>query len=246
MIKHKSVNYIHFASIPSTNVWAKENASILDLQKLTCITAEEQTAGRGTFSKKWISPKGLNIYATLYFTLPKSYLFLHNIGQLLSISCCKCLEKMGFTPEIKWPNDLLMNGKKFAGILCEATSSAEETGIALGLGLNVNMPIELIKKIDQPATSLLEISQKTWDIEEVLQKIVTTFLEDLDTLSIKGFATFSSYYNNHLAYKEQPIQIKDGTTSRKGICKGVSPEGSLLLVIPSGEQIKISSGKIET
>ena len=245
MIKHKSVNYIHFTSIPSTNSWAKENTSLLDPHKLTCITAEEQTAGRGTFAKKWISPKGLNIYATLYFTLPKSYPFLQNIGQLLSISCCKCLEKMEFSPQIKWPNDLFLQGKKFAGILCEATSSLEETGIALGLGLNVNMPTELVQKIDQPATSIMEISQKTWDIEDLLHKIVEMFLEDLNTLSAKGFPAFASYYNSHLVFKEQTIQIKDGATSRKGVCKGVSPEGSLLLTTPSGEEIKICSGKIE-
>ncbi|MES2199136.1 MAG: biotin--[acetyl-CoA-carboxylase] ligase [Chlamydiota bacterium] len=246
MIKYKSINYIHFTSIPSTSSWTKEHSSLLDPHKLTCITAEEQTAGRGTFSKKWISPKGLNIYATLYFTLPKGYPFLQNLGQLLSISCCKCVEKMEFHPQIKWPNDLLLEGKKFAGILCEATSCKEETGIALGLGLNVNMPTEMTKKIDQPATSLMEISQKIWNTEELLHKILTTFLEDLDTLSSKGFAAFSLYYNNHIAFKGQSLQIKDGIASRTGICKGISPEGSLLLTLPSGEEIKISSGKIET
>lgn len=246
MIKHNSINYIHLASISSTSSWAKENATLLDPNKLTCITAEEQTSGRATFAKKWLSPKGLNLYTTLCFTLPKSYPFLQNIGQLLSFSCCKCIEKMGFTLQIKWPNDLLLEGKKIAGILCEATPYKDKMCIALGLGLNVNMPTELLKKIDQPATSLLEISQKTWNIEELSQKIATLFLEDLGTLSAKGFSPFSAYYNNHLAFKEQSIQIKDGTRHLKGICKGISPEGSLFLELPSGEQIKISSGKIET
>ncbi|MBS0627087.1 MAG: biotin--[acetyl-CoA-carboxylase] ligase [Verrucomicrobia bacterium] len=246
MIKHKSVNYIHFTSIPSTSSWAKENSSLFDSNKLTCITAEEQTQGRGTFSKKWISPKGVNIYGTFYFTLPKFYPFLQNIGQLLSISCCKALEPLHFNPQIKWPNDLLIENKKFAGILCEATSSGEKIGIALGLGLNVNMNTELLKNINQPATSLMEISDKTWNLEEILSKILQFFLEDLDTLSSKGFAFFASFYNDRLAFKEQLIQVKDGAITRKGICKGVSPEGSLLLELSSGELIKISSGKIET
>jgi BirA family transcriptional regulator, biotin operon repressor / biotin---[acetyl-CoA-carboxylase] ligase len=246
MIKHKSINYIHFTSIPSTSSWAKENSSLLDPNKATCITADEQTAGRGTFAKKWVSPKGLNIYASLYFTLPKSYSSLQNIGQLLSISCCKCLEKHKFNPQIKWPNDLFLNEKKFAGILCEVTSSKEDSEVILGLGLNVNMSAALVQKIDQPATSLMEVSQKTWDIKELLNEIITIFLEDLDTLSSKGFAAFSSYYNDRLAFKEEPVQIKDGTFSHKGVCKGVSPEGSLLLETPTKEHIKISSGRIET
>lgn len=246
MIKHKSVNYIHFTSVSSTILWAKENASLFDPNKLTCITAEEQTGGKGSFSKKWISPKGFNIYPTFYFTLPKLYPFLQNIGQILSISCCKALEKLGFNPQIKWPNDLLIENKKIAGILCEVTSYGEQLSITLAVGLNVNMPLELLKKIDQPATSLMEVSHKTWDLEEILSKILENFLEDLDTLSSKGFSPFSSFYNDRLAFKDQTIQIKDGVISRKGLCKGVSPEGSLLLEISSGNQILISSGKIET
>lgn len=245
MIKHKSINYIQFSSLPSTNTWVKEHASMLDSRKLTCVVAEEQTAGRGTFSKKWFSPKGLNIYATLYFTVPKNYSYLQNIGQLLSISCCKHLETLGFHPQIKWPNDLLIDGKKFAGILCETTSFSEEIGVILGMGLNVNMPFDLLTKVDQPATSLMELTQKTWDLEEILQSVMQTFLEDFDTLSSKGFAAFTSYYNERLSFKGEMINIKDGIIHRTGICKGISTEGSLYLTLPSGEDIKISSGKIE-
>lgn len=243
MIKHKSVNYIHFASIPSTNTWAKENASILDPTKLTCITADEQTAARGTFSKKWLSPKGINIYASLYFALPRTYPFLHNMSQILSISCCTCLEKLGFSPKIKWPNDLLLDGKKFAGILCEATSFSEQIGVVLGLGMNVNMPEEMTEKIDQPATSLMQISQKTWALEEILTPIIKTFVDHLELLSSQGFTPFIPYYNDHLICKGQNLQIKDGLISRKGICEGISPEGLLLLTLPTGETIKIASGR---
>jgi BirA family biotin operon repressor/biotin-[acetyl-CoA-carboxylase] ligase len=243
MIKHKSVNYIHFASIPSTNSWAKENAAILDPTKLTCISADEQTAARGTFSKKWISPKGVNIYATLYFALPRTYPFLHNMSQVLSVSCCTCLEKLGFFPKIKWPNDLLLEGKKFTGILCEATSFAEQIGVALGFGMNVNMTEEFINKIDQPATSLLQVSHTTWDLQEILSTIVKTFLDHLELLSAQGFSPFIPYYNEHLSSKGEMLQIKDGLVSRKGICEGISPEGLLLLALPSGETVKISSGR---
>jgi len=245
MIKHKSVNYIHFASLPSTSTWAKENASVFDPNKLTCITAEEQTGGRGTSSKKWFSPKGLNIYTTLCFTLPKEYPFVHNLGQLLSISCCKCLEKLRFNPSIKWPNDLLMEEKKIGGLLAEVTSSGEKTFVALGLGLNVNMPEDLTKTIDQPATSLLEVSGKTWEIQELLHSIVDTFLDDLNILSSIGFPAFFSYYNDHLAFKDRTIEVKDGTEYLEGICKGTSPEGALLLSLPSGKESRIYTGKID-
>src|SRR3989339_1701180 len=114
MKSNKHINYIHFQSIDSTNTWAKNHASTLDPQKITCITAHEQTAGRGRFQKKWISPKGENLYCTFFFTVPIGSSFIPNLGQILSISACKLFTHLGFPAQIKWPNDLLISGKKIA------------------------------------------------------------------------------------------------------------------------------------
>src|SRR5690348_7786351 len=117
----KKIHYIHFDTIDSTNTWAKQHASSLDPEVLTCITTQAQTAGRGRFSRKWISPKGKNICATLYFTVPQDYPHVANLAQLLSLSCVQVLKSRGFDPQIKWPNDILLEKKKVGGVLCETT-----------------------------------------------------------------------------------------------------------------------------
>src|SRR5580700_2479453 len=180
MPRLKSINYIHFDTIDSTNTWTKKNAATLDSNQLTCVTALEQTAGRGRFSRKWLSPKGQNIYATLYFCLPKECSYLINLGQILSLSSISVLQKKGFSPQIKWPNDILLEGKKVAGILCETIVLEDKLGAILGIGMNVNMSQELLDTIDQPATSLAQLSGQTWSLEQILEPILKQFLKDLD------------------------------------------------------------------
>ncbi len=249
MKKNKHINYIHFQCIESTSTWAKENAPILDPHQMTCVIAQEQTAGRGRFQRKWISPRGVNLYATYYFCVPSKSSFIPNLGQLLCISCCKLLKSLGFSPLIKWPNDILLEGKKVAGILCE-TSQVEtlETegllSIILGIGLNVNMENETLRDIDQSATSLKMLSEQEWSIEQLLHQLSDHFLEDLETLQSQGFAPFCSSYEEVLAFKGTSLTLKDGNRLLTGTCQGVSKNGNLILLAESGENIEVCAGSI--
>lgn len=246
MITYKSINYLYFPSLDSTNTRAKEYIHQVDPDTLICIVAEEQTAGRGKFSAKWFSPKGVNIYATFVFTLPKSFPFLSNLGQILSVSCCQYLETSGFFPQIKWPNDLLLEGKKFAGFLCETTPLQERTGVILGLGVNVNMTEEQLITIDQPATSLREISGNLWSLKTVLTGIADRFSENFTCLSSKGFSPFRAYYEEHLLSKGKKITVLEREQRTEGICQGVSEDGFLILSTENGKSISITSGLVIT
>ena len=249
MKKNKHVNYIHFHSIGSTNTWAKENAAILDPHQITCITAQEQTAGRGRFQRKWISPKGLNLCATFYFCVPLKSSFISNLGQILCLSCSSMLKSFGFSPSIKWPNDILLNGKKVAGILCETTQvetlgEEELLGVALGIGININTDDETLNAIDQPATSLKQISHQEWSIEKLLHKLSSYFVEDLDTLRSRGFGPFASTYDELLAFKGKHVSIQDGTRLLTGVCHSVSKHGNLVLLSDTGEKIEAFAGSM--
>lgn len=245
MLKNKHINYINFASLDSTNTWAKNNAQILDPHHITCITAQEQTAGRGRFFRKWLSPRGQNIYATLYFQVPKTATYLGNLGQIMCLSCSFVLRERGFSPQIKWPNDLLIAGKKVAGVLCETVSLQEHFGVVLGFGINVNMSQELLDMIDQPATSLAQQSGHTWNIEEILNAIVKRFIHDLHILEQQGFSSFQKDYEDLLAYKGQLMSWSDGVRTIKGICHSISEDGKLNIIIPSGEMLSLSAGEIK-
>jgi BirA family biotin operon repressor/biotin-[acetyl-CoA-carboxylase] ligase len=244
MKNYKSVYYIHFDTIDSTNTWTKNNAHTLDPHQFTCVTAQEQTAGRGRRSRQWVSPKGQNIYATLYFCVPRKNTYTHNLGQVLSLSCSTVLKKKGFQPQIKWPNDLLLAGKKFAGILTETVEFEEHIGIVLGIGINVNMAGEWIRTIDQPATSLAQLSGQTWALEQILEPLLQQFINDLHLLQKEGFKAFHKQYVELLAYKDQPITCQDGRKTIQGIFHAIDEEGRLNLLLPSGEIVALTAGEI--
>lgn len=246
MPRLKNIHYIHFDTIDSTNTWTKKNAASLDPHQLTCVTALEQTAGRGRFLRKWISPKGQNIYATLYFCLPKECPYLVNLGQILSLSCITILKKKGFDPRIKWPNDILLEGKKIAGVLCETASFEDRIGIVLGIGINVNMSKESLETIDQPATSLAQLSGQTWTLEQILEPMLQQFLKDLDILKTQGFEPFRQTYDQLLAFKGEAITCNDGAQSIKGVCHSVNADGRLKLLLPDGKVSILSAGELKS
>lgn len=245
MARLKNIYYIHFDTIDSTNTWTKKNAATLDAHQLTCVTALEQTAGRGRFFRKWISPKGQNIYATLFFCLPRDCPYIINLGQILSLSCIAVLKKKGFAPQVKWPNDIFLDGKKVSGILCETVSFEDRIGIVLGIGINVNMSNELLEGIDQPATSLAQLSGQTWTLEQILEPLLKQFLKDLEVLLTKGFEPFRDTYEKLLAFKGKPITCNDGIKTVKGICHSINPDGRLNLLLPDGQVTTLSAGELK-
>jgi BirA family biotin operon repressor/biotin-[acetyl-CoA-carboxylase] ligase len=245
MPRLKNIYYIHFDTIDSTNTWTKKNAATLDAYQLTCVTALEQTSGRGRFFRKWISPKGQNIYATLFFCLPLDCPYIMNLGQILSLSCIAVLKKKGFAPQIKWPNDIVLEGKKVSGILCETVSIEDRIGIVLGIGINVNMSNELLETIDQPATSLAQLSGQTWTLEQILDPLLKQFLNDLDVLLKEGFEPFRASYETLLAYKGKQITCNDGIKTLKGICHSINFDGRLNLLLPDGQVTTLSAGELK-
>ncbi len=237
------IHYVQLDSVDSTNSWVKLH--IRDLPPFTCVTAALQTAGRGRFQRHWVSPRGQNIYATLYFTVPLGSDYLCNLGQLMAFACAKILRGLGFLAEIKWPNDILVEGKKIAGVLTETVTQDELIGVIIGLGMNINMPEETLQAIDQPATSLLQLSKKTWDLREITELIMNHFLGDLQHLQKSGFSAFQAPFEKMLAYKGQEIICRDGTQTIKGICHSITKDGRLQLLLPSGEIKTLLAGEIE-
>lgn len=244
MDKRKKVYYIHFDQIDSTATWAKKNAHLLDREHFTCITALGQTAGRGRFNRTWISPKGKNIYITFYFSLPVDYPYLMNLGQVLSLSCATVLKKHQFLPQIKWPNDLLIEGKKVAGVLCETTLMNDQLAVFLSLGLNVNMTQELLETIDQPATSLALVSGRNWNLAQLLHPIIQQLLHDLDQLKEGGFSCFHADYEALLMWKGQKILCHQGAQKIEGICHSIDLQGRLRLKLADGSLKKLVAAEL--
>lgn len=240
MLLHLPIIHHHLESIDSTNTWVKTHYKSFDLKRLHLISASKQTHGRGTHGKTWHSPKDVNIYATLFFSLPKENLY-QTLAQLLSLCIAKSLSSLNFTPTIKWPNDLLLDEKKVCGILCEITTLSDEVLIILGFGLNVNMTKEDCNRVNQPTTSLLVSSDTSWPIESLLESITSSFQKHLTLYLLEGFAPFHEEYNSYMVYRNYPVSFNGELL---GISQTVNVNGELLVRTPLGELKTFSYGSI--
>jgi len=241
----QEVTHIHLKVVPSTNTWAKENYTHFDTNKVTRITASEQTQGRGRFNRSWISPKDVNIYATYFFSIKKNGADLNNLSQLLCLSVVKMLHHQKLSPQIKWPNDVLIHGKKIAGILCEVIDLKEQHGVVIGAGINVNMSKEDLDLIDQPATSLLKEAGEVLSLDFILSLLDQFFLQDLQLYKAEGFKPFYKTYDSLLTHKGQPVTLHQGGETITGTLHSLNPDGRLNLLLDTGEIKTVSTGEIK-
>ena len=230
--------HIHFDQIDSTNNWAKSHSDEWNPQGITLVTASSQSAGRGRFKRQWISPPGVNIYATFCFWFEDGRLDSGHIPQVLAIAAAKTLQNEGFSPKIKWPNDVLLNNKKIAGILCETIVREEKRGIICGIGLNVNMPHLALEQIDKPATSLLVEGGHLFDVEAVLALLTKTFISDLNHFLKNGFSPFFPFLQEHSALKSrQSVTFVDRDTPIDATFVCLRSDGSVELRLSNGNSV---------
>ncbi len=234
----------HFPQIASTNDYAKAHLSSFSRNEITVISADEQTAGRGRYQRIWQSPTGLNIYATFCFFMEPGRKDIGNIAQLLAISAAQMLEVEGFKPYLKWPNDLMIKGKKVGGVLCEVQTQADAVGVAAGIGINVNMPAAMLLEIGQPATSLKEESGKGFDLESLLFELQRLFKQNLAFFRTHGFASLSPELTRFMKpWEGQAIRFTYGGKMLEGIFQAVNEDGSLTIIY-EGNPVIIQSGEI--
>lgn len=234
----------HFKSIDSTNTWSKHNAHLFKHDAITLVTADEQTAGRGRFKRRWESPPNQNIYATFNFFVEKHRQDIGNIPQVMALSAAEGLEYLGFAPQLKWPNDVLLSSKKVAGILCETTPFSDLLCVILGIGINVNMPLNLLEKIDRPATSLLVEGGSSLEVESVYEELQNRFLHNLELFLNEGFQPFlEKYKQKMILLPDQKIRFNDNRSIWEGYYHSINQDGSLNLKLMSGEIRRFIAGE---
>lgn len=163
-----------YDTIPSTNdalyEYLKNNP-----QKNAVFLSEEQTAGKGRVGKNWHSPKYQNIYLSMSCHFQQPVHQLQDLSILVGKGLIKMLRALNIGPQLKlkYPNDILYDDKKLAGILVETFSPAPETtSVVIGIGLNVHLQQDEQKIIDQPWTSLDLITHSLNDRNEIAAQII--------------------------------------------------------------------------
>lgn len=241
----REISRIHFSAIDSTNSWAKANIHLLDKDKITLVSADGQNSGRGRLTRQWISPAKQNVLATFCFFVPKDQKNLSNLAQIMSVSASKTLEGLGFQPKLKWPNDIILSNKKVGGILCETVTVEGKICVIIGVGINVNMPKDVIASIDQPATSLLLEGGEELDLEQVIDNLSDHFTKELEIFLDKGFSPFLVDYTARLVHvSKQPLHFHEHDVVWEGTFHSLNEDGSLNLLLPSGKMKRFYNGEI--
>lgn len=235
----------YFDSIGSTNdealAWAASNA-----KDLSIVIADEQTRGRGRLHRTWHTPKGSALAVSLILRPDKSTSpHLSRTVGLAALAIFDSLFNMGLAPKIKWPNDILLNGKKTAGILVESVwSGSEVDSLVIGMGINVyktsTPPVDSLKF---PATSIEdELDKQPPAREEILREILLALISWSEKIiSNKMIKT----WEERLAFRGQQVQILSGAEkTAAGTLDGLELDGSLRLQDEHGKPIIVRFGDV--
>ncbi len=231
-----NIKKIYLEEVDSTNCHAKEHLNIIDDRSV--VYTYKQTAGRGRFDRKWKFTGEDNIYASFVLKPSKHILPCYsNLTQYLSVILTRLIEEYELTPKIKWPNDVLINGKKVAGILSESTVRGNELfGIVLGVGVNLNGGENVFEDIEKPATSIALESGKIVDKDEFLKKLYSKFFLYYDKFLDEGFPMIREEYLSKSSFLNKTIKVSGIGHVTEGQAIDVTNEGALVLR-DSNEQI---------
>lgn len=232
----------YFDSVGSTNdlaiEWANQNAPHLSI-----VIADEQTAGRGRLNRKWLTPKGTALALSVILRPEENTPLSRTVG-LGALAITDACLKLGLAPQIKWPNDILLNNKKVAGILVETLwDGATARAVVVGMGVNFTKEaLPPAEALNFPATSLESALGKAASREEFLREVLASFIARLPQIAS---AQFLNAWAERLAYQNEEVQIiaqSDEITHGKLL--GLENDGSLSLQNANGNRLTIRYGDV--
>ena len=233
----------HYYRAGSTNTIAMEAASAGAPQG-SIFLAEQQTAGRGRGSNQWHSAESAGIYCSVILrpALPPSEVLVLSLAAALAVRAAVQEIDSRVMPDLKWPNDLLIAGKKFCGILTEMNAEATRVRhIVLGIGINVNQA-EFSGELQQSATSLRITTGSQWSRVD----LCTALLKSLDR-EYRNLITNSEAHNDILRRFEEhasmvrgmPVGVEENG-GFEGVTEGLDPRGFLLVRTDEGLRVVYS------
>lgn len=230
---------LHFESIDSTNQYIKKN--YLSLDHLAWVTATTQKEGRGRSTKIWYGNQD-SLLASILIKEELSVDLISIIPLLAAKSLHQVLSKYNQSIEIKWPNDLLIEGKKIAGILVESVIIDNEfNAIIIGFGVNINHR-DFPDIIKDYSTSLALKTDQTYDINQILFELNQEFIKSYEIFK-KNHLEVIHYCNDHLAYKHKTISYIENNQAFQAKIKYVRNDGNLI-VSRDNLNIPLMSGEI--
>ena len=236
---------VYFDATDSTNVQAKRLAEA-HAPHGTLVVSDRQDGGKGRRGRSWASPSGVGIWMSLILRpeiAPSS-------ASMLTLAAALAVregiqEETGLSPLIKWPNDLVLNGKKICGILTEmSTELMEIQYVITGIGINVNQR-EFPSEIRDTATSLSLEAGRCSRRRSLIAAILKAFEKDYTAFLKTGdLSLLLEEYNACLVNRGKEVCILDPSGEYRAVAEGIDESGSLLVTLPDGTRREIISGEV--
>ncbi|MDF2721632.1 MAG: biotin--[acetyl-CoA-carboxylase] ligase [Paenibacillus sp.] len=229
-----------FDSVDSTQTVAHQLAE-QGAAEGTLVIAEQQTAGRGRMGRSWHSPKGKGVWMSIVLRPGIPVHFTPQLTLLVAVALCRTIRKMEPLPvAIKWPNDLLIEGKKISGILLESSAEDERLKYVIaGIGISVNLtaedyPEELLER----ATSLRIASGKAWDRTKLIQSLLEQFETLYELYHTQGFEPIRTAWEALAVTLGKPIVARTPRGEIEGIAESIDELGALVVRLADGSIVK--------
>lgn len=223
-----SKNHIYFDAVDSTNEFALSLKGMQLFKEGLLISTKYQSQGKGQTGKKWHSEKNMNILLSVVIEPKISLKKQFDITKFVSLSCYDFLISLGLSPKIKWPNDILINNKKIAGILIQnVVANNIISHSVVGIGFNINQ--HHFPQFSPLATSLSLELNKEQDCVGMRDKLLKVL-----TSRLKGYRKgdkLDQDYQDSLFLKDQIADFQKGEQQFKGIIKSVESNGLLQVEI---------------
>lgn len=194
------------------------------------LVAEMQEAGRGRRGRTWQSPFGANLYYSYYWRLDDGLQAAMGVSIAVGLAVYDALKALyGLEVALKWPNDIYLNHKKLAGVLVELDGQVEgPCHLAIGIGINLQMPETASQQIDQPWTDIASHSHEL-DKDKLVAHLTYALDERLAQYQVSGLTEMISQWNTLNAFAGEIVCLSTGQRQWRGICEGIDAQGGIVL-----------------
>lgn len=240
----KQIHYLK--EVDSTNVFAYRRAQNGGVEG-EIVIAEAQTQGKGRLGRRWVSPSSLNLYLSIILRPTLAPSATPQITLASAVAVAEAVESfLSSPPEIKWPNDILVEGKKLGGILTESCCDRDRVVfVILGVGVNLNFPFESMPEwIREQATSLMILSGTRVDRTAFACRLIQNLDRCYGELSDKGFAFLGRRWESYFRLKGRKVRVANPDHPVWGKAVGIDGDGALLLEDERGRLQRIVAGDV--
>lgn len=242
-------NVVILDEVASTNTYLMQQAT-KGATHVTCVAAHMQTQGKGRRGRTWVSQLGASLTFSLLWRFQCGASALSGLSLAVGVALIRTFHQLGVPGvQLKWPNDVLVfdgqQGKKLAGILIELQGDMDGPSAAvIGVGINLNLPKEVLNSIDQPAIDIASLCNTPINPSEVLGLALKHMSDCLQQFEQDGFSGLREEWLRYHAYHHQAVRmLMPNGVETQGTVKGVAEDGILLVETAFGLQ-RFSAGEI--